>query len=298
MKNIIIDCDPGADDALAIMLAVHCDELNILGLTTVSGNAHKNTCSKNARDILNFCNAKNINVYDGEDTPLIRHLDFTDEYCGTNGICDYTFETQNQPTPDIDAIQFIYNCICEYEHLYIISIAPMTNIAKLLQLHPDIPKERITVITMAGYFKVNHIKKTRSEWNVLVDPEAYKLVCDSNIKMYSLGLDVTALLTNDIVFHILENTNSKYTAFLKHCSNFYVSKNLTPLSLLVDALPIAYIIDNNVASFKTGEIVISINKVIDSETIKFNEHDNSNFHVAYDIDCLKYRNILESRLFR
>lgn len=298
MKNIIIDCDPGADDAIAIILALKSKELNVLGITIASGNAPSKTCAKNALDILKFCDEENIPVYIGENKPLYRDIEFTDEYCGQNGICDYKFLSSSCSIQNISAIDFIYSCAKMYNQITIVSIAPMTNIAKTIIEYPDIKQYNIEIVTMAGYYKTSDVQKQRSEWNVFVDPEAFKIVCNSGFEIYALGLDISANLTNDMVYDIINNSNNKYTEFLKKCSEFYTNRRLTPLSLLVDALPIAYLIDNSIAEFIQGKVKIEIGKVIDDSIITFYKSKNSyNFHAAYEFDFDRYTKILKERVF-
>lgn len=299
-NKVIIDCDPGADDAIAIMLALNSKELDILGITTVSGNAPLEICVQNTLDVVNACGRNDISVFAGLDKPIERDIEFTDEYCGKNGICEYKFRKSDKVVQPLDAIDFIYNSAANEEKLTLISTGPMSNIAKALIKYPNLKYMNIEIITMAGYYKVNSkIDVKRSEWNVLVDPEAFEVVCNSGIPMYSLGIDVSYNLKDEYVYEIIENCNkSEQMDFLSHANDYYLSKNLSPRSLLVDSLPVAFAIDRTIAQFKLGNVTIQYQDKIDSNIIKFNEdRDEANIYAAYDLDLNRFVKILKERVF-
>ncbi|MBS5936848.1 nucleoside hydrolase [Clostridium sartagoforme] len=298
--KVIIDCDPGADDALAIMLALNSEEIDVIGITTVSGNSPLEICTQNALNIINSCNRKDIPVFAGEDRPIKRDIEFTDEYCGKNGVCEYEFRKSDKLVQKENAIDFIYDSAAREEKLTIISIAPMSNIAKALIKYPDLKDMNIEIITMAGYYKVNSsLNVKRSEWNVLVDPEAFEIVCNSGIPMYSLGLDVSSNLKNEYIDEIIEKgTKSEKMEYLIHAKDFYLSRNLTPKSLLVDSLPVAYIIDKSIAKFKAGNVTMQYKEKIDCDIIKFNSYkDKANIYAAYELDLDRFVKILIERIF-
>lgn len=299
-SRVIIDCDPGADDALAIMLALNSKELDILGITTVSGNAPLEICTQNALNIINSCNKKNIPVFSGSDKPIKRDIEFTDEYCGKNGLCEYEFSKSDVSVQSLDAVDFIYNSAATEEKLTIIAIAPMSNIAKALIKYPDLKNRNIEIITMAGYYRVNSNSSVkRSEWNVLVDPEAFEIVCNSGIPIYSLGLDVSCNLKNEYVYDIIDNCpKSIGMDFLVHAKDYYLNKNLSPKSLLVDSLPVAFAIDRSIAKFKSGNVTIQYQDKIDCNIIKFNpDEDKAHISAAYELDLDCFIKILLERIF-
>ena len=176
----------------------------------------------------------------------------------------------------------------------------MSNIAKALIKYPDLKDMNIEIITMAGYYKVNsNIDIKRSEWNVLVDPEAFEIVFNSGIPMYSLGLDVSYNLKNEYVYDIIESCKkSEELDYLVHAKDYYLSKNLSPRSLLVDSLPVAYIIDKSLAKFKCGNATIQYQDKIDSNIIKFNPDENkASIHAAYELNLDYFVKILKERIF-
>lgn len=299
-RKVIIDCDPGADDAIAIMLALNSKELDVLGITTVCGNAPLEICTQNALNIINSCDKKNIPVFSGLNKPIKRDIEFTDEYCGKNGLCEYEFSKSDALAQSMDAVDFIYNSAAKEEKLTIIAIAPMSNIAKALIKYPDLKDMNIEIITMAGYYKVNsNMDVKRSEWNVLVDPEAFEIVCNSGIPIYSLGLDVSCNLKDEYVYRIIDNCKeSNSMDFLVHAKDYYLSKNLSPKSLLVDSLPVAFVIDKSIAKFKSGNVTIQYEDKIDHNIIKFNpDEEKAHISAAYQLDLDCFIKILQERIF-
>lgn len=298
--KVIIDCDPGSDDAIAIMLALNSEELEILGITTCCGNAPIDLCTQNALDIINACNRKDIPVFAGLDKPIKREIEFTDEYFGKNGLCEYEFEKSCEVAQSLNAVEFIYNCAMKEDKLTIIAIAPMSNIAKALMKYPDLKEKNIEIITMAGYYKVNHSVTTkRSEWNVLVDPEAFEIVCNSGLPMYSLGLDVTYNLKDENIYYIIENgKKSEKMDYLIYAKDYCLKKNLWPKSLLVDALPVAFLIERSIAKFTSGNVTIQYQDKIDHNIIEFTPNEEkAKIYAAYELDLNYFIKILMERIF-
>ncbi len=300
-KKVIIDCDPGTDDAIAIMLALNSEELDILGITTVCGNSTLENCTQNALDIIDFSSEKEIPVFAGLDKPIQRDIEFTDEYCGKNGVCDYEFEKSNRIKENISAIDFIYNSAITEEKLTIISTGPMSNLAQALIKYPDLKDMNIEIITMAGYYKVNpDVSTKRSEWNVYVDPEAFEIVCNSGLTIYTLGLDVSRTLKDESIDEIINSCeNNKWIDFLVYSKNYYINKDLTPRSLLVDSLPLAFAINNSISKFKLGSVTVKHQDVIDSDIIKFDiGNENANVYAAYTLDLECFVKLLIERVFK
>lgn len=298
--KVIIDCDAGSDDAIAIMLALNSEELDILGITTCCGNAPIDICTQNALDIINACNRKEIPVFAGMYRPIKRDIKFTDEYCGKNGLCEYEFTKSTEKVQSLNAVEFIYNSAMKEEKLTIIAIAPMSNIAKALMKYPQLKEKNIEIITMAGYYKVNNSVTTkRSEWNVLVDPEAFEVVCNSGLPMYSLGLDVTYNLKDEYVYDIIENgKKSEKMDYLIYAKDYYIRKNLSPKSLLVDALPVAFLIERDMAKFTSGNVDIQYQEEIDHNIIQFTPNEEkAKIYAAYELDLEYFLKILMERIF-
>ena len=302
MKKILIDCDPGTDDALAIMLAVYSEEIEVVGITTVAGNARHTVCAQNALRILELCHKTHIPVYEGAHAPLKRTLNFSDTYCGVDGLGESKLPKPTTKVQDQNAIDFIIEVVSKYKNLQIVSIAPMTNLAQAIQKAPHVDWSKVSIVTMAGYYKIlgdKFVGRPRCEWNVLVDPEAFEIVIQSGMQFKALGLDVTAQLQNEMIEEVLKGaSHSPRLQSLKDAIDFNLRKGLKPYSLLVDAMPMAYMIDETIAEFESGRIEIDCESPLGEDTITFELHpDHANLQIAKSFNFKKYIQLLRERVF-
>ncbi len=193
-KDIIIDCDVGIDDALAIMLALGSREIRIRAITTVCGNAEVEKTSENALKVLEAFGVRNIPVARGHAQPLQREL-FTAAYVhGSDGLGDSDLprpESKLDPRHGVDVI------IDEAEKrdLHLVCTGPLTNLASALGKAPNLIERLGDVTIMGGAFMltpfgVGNVTPV-SEFNIFVDPEAAKSVFNSGLRMTVIGLDVT-----------------------------------------------------------------------------------------------------------
>ena len=203
-ENVIIDTDPGQDDAVAILLALASpEEINLLGLTAVAGNVPLNLTVKNARTICELAKMKNISIFKGCDKPLKRNLVTAEHVHGKTGLDGIILPEPTMPIKESHAVDFIIETIRENPRhaITICALGPLTNIAMALKKAPDIALKIKQIILMGGaYFEVGNITPT-AEFNIYVDPEAAKIVFNSGVKLIILPLDVThkALISEDRV---------------------------------------------------------------------------------------------------
>lgn len=196
-RKILIDCDPGFDDAIAITASHKIEEVDIIGLTVTVGNASLKNTSRNALNLLDTL-GWNIPVALGASKPLVRDHVFADEKTGIGNVklspSINKFHTKN-------ASDFIYECAKKYEgDLEILAIAPMTNIAMALTKYPDL-KDKIKSITVMGGTSGKGNIRPWAEFNVYLDPHAADVVLKSGIPITMVGLDVTnqaSIMTEDI----------------------------------------------------------------------------------------------------
>lgn len=191
MKNILIDCDPGHDDALAILTAIaNPSKINILGITTIGGNQTLQKVTQNAKNILKFVNS-NIPLATGQDKPLTKELCVAPEAHGESGMDGPYFNGEDYPVVSDNAILFMYEKIMSSsEKVTLVGLGPLTNIALLLKVFPEV-HERIECISIMGGGLEHGNKTALAEFNIYVDPEAAKIVFNSEIPIIMSGLDVT-----------------------------------------------------------------------------------------------------------
>ncbi len=191
-RNIILDCDPGIDDAIAITFAIaNDDKLNILGMTTVAGNLSSDVVTNNALALTEFLGREDIPIARGARQPLLRVLSTAGDIHGKKGLGTYELPANKRAEEKEHAVVFMRNLImnCE-EKVTLVPTGPLTNIALLLHMYPEV-KEKIDLIClMGGASKGGNVTKT-GEFNIWADPEAASIVYKSGLPIVMCGLDVT-----------------------------------------------------------------------------------------------------------
>ncbi|GLX38957.1 pyrimidine-specific ribonucleoside hydrolase RihA [Streptomyces roseochromogenus] len=197
---IIIDCDPGHDDALAIMLAAADPAIDLLAITTVAGNQTLEKTTLNARRVCTIAGITDVPVAAGCARPLLQPLAVADDVHGASGLDGPRFP---EPTVDVvpeHAVELIHRILLEHpEPVTLVPTAPLTNIALLLTRHPD-SAARIREIVLMGGSTERGNRTPAAEFNIVTDPEAADIVFRSGVPLTMCGLNVThqALATPEI----------------------------------------------------------------------------------------------------
>ena len=192
-KKIIIDTDPGQDDAVALLLALASKELEILGVTCVAGNVPLSLTSENARKILELTRYTEIPVFAGADRPIKRTLVTAEHVHGKTGIDGPVLEKPKIKLQSKEAIEFIIETILSYpkDEITLCTLGPLTNIGLAFQREPRIKTLIKEIIMMGGGFFEGGNITPAAEFNIYVDPEAAAEVLESGIPITMLPLDVT-----------------------------------------------------------------------------------------------------------
>jgi inosine-uridine nucleoside N-ribohydrolase len=193
---IILDCDPGHDDAIALLLALGSPEVDLVGVTTVSGNQTIDKTTANALRLLEFAGRGDVPVHRGAAAPLVREQSAAPHVHGESGLDGPDLPAATIAERPEHAVDFLARQIRARDgRLTLIPTGPLTNIALLLALHPDARPERI--VLMGGSIGEGN-KTPAAEFNIWADPEAAKRVFASGIDTTMIGLDVThkALITD------------------------------------------------------------------------------------------------------
>ena len=189
-RPIIIDTDPGIDDALAIAIALFSDELDVKLITTVAGNVGLDKVTYNALRLLKYFEREDIPVAMGADSPLIRPYEDASNVHGKSGMEGFDFEEPTISAIKENAVDAMRKVIMESaEPVTLVPISPLTNIALLLKTYPEV-KKNIREIVMMGGSASRGNKGVMSEFNVALDPEAAHMVFHSGVKLTMVGLDV------------------------------------------------------------------------------------------------------------
>jgi purine nucleosidase len=199
-RKIIIDTDPGQDDAVAILLALASpEEIDVLGITAVAGNVPLELTAKNARIVCELAGRTDVPVYAGCDRPLNRPLVTAEHVHGKTGLDGPVLPDPEMPLAEGHAVDFIIDTLRAHDAgtVTLCPLGPLTNIATAFQKAPDIIDRVQEIILMGGaYFEVGNITPT-AEFNIYVDPEAAEIVFNSGVHIIVMPLDVThdALVT-------------------------------------------------------------------------------------------------------
>lgn len=199
-RKIIIDTDPGQDDAVAILLALASPEdIDVLGITAVAGNVPLELTAKNARIICELAGHPETPVFAGCDRPLGRDLVTAEHVHGQTGLNGPVLPDPKMPLQDMHGVDFIIETLRNEPSgtVTLCPLGPLTNIATALTRAPDIAERIQQIVLMGGaYFEVGNITPT-AEFNIYVDPQAADIVMKSGVDIVIMPLDVThkALVT-------------------------------------------------------------------------------------------------------
>lgn len=190
-KPIIIDCDPGHDDAIALLLAfAHPELVNVLAVTIVAGNQTLEKTVNNALKVLSFAGVQ-CEVAGGYDRPLMRPLEIADAVHGESGLDGPDLPAPTFAASEKHGVQVIIDAIRgSREKVTIVPTGPLTNVAAALIGAPDIKKNIERIVLMGGAAREGNWTPA-AEFNILVDPEAASIVFQSGVPITMIGLDVT-----------------------------------------------------------------------------------------------------------
>jgi inosine-uridine nucleoside N-ribohydrolase len=191
-ERILIDCDPGHDDAIALLLALASPELELLGVTTVAGNQTLEKTTANAIRVLDFVGRDDVPVAAGADRPLVREPFVAAYVHGETGLDGPDLPPPQRSPVDQHAVDFLAERVAETT---LVAVGPLTNLALLLARKPDARPERLVI--MGGSIGLGNVIPA-AEFNIWADPEAAARVFASGLDLTMIGLDVThqALLMN------------------------------------------------------------------------------------------------------
>lgn len=207
-KSVIIDCDPGVDDAIALFMAFASEKLDIKAITTVAGNVKLEKTSKNALKLTEYV-GYDVKVAKGASKPIIRELVTAEFVHGESGLGNMVLPEPDGAFYTKNAYDTIYEEATNCENgLEIIALGPLTNIAITLLKYPEI-KEKLKHITIMGGSTELGNHTPAAEFNIYVDPEAAKIVFESGIPITMVGLNVTnkAYITAKVLEEILSYNN-------------------------------------------------------------------------------------------
>ncbi|QUW23896.1 nucleoside hydrolase [Sporosarcina sp. Marseille-Q4063] len=267
MKKVLIDCDPGMDDSLALILACKSKELDVKAITTVSGNYHVDVTSENALKTLELIGRTDIPVAKGLAKPIVRNLASDPFSHGSDGQAEAFLPVPTKQLEDIHAVDLIIETVKKYPNeLYLLALGPLSNIALALIKCPEIKDMIKGIYAIAGAYGLNKYSTAnatgdnpQSEWNVFVDPEAADIVFSSGIELTAIGLDVAThfdvnFTEDDLA--ALSSSENKEAKFLLNMINFVKNRGFESYCVLIDSMAIAALIDETLITTIKGKVGI------------------------------------------
>ena len=309
-RKLIIDCDPGQDDAVALFLAMAApDELDILGITTVAGNVPLELTQRNARMMCDIAGRQDVPVFAGCARPMIREP-ITAEYIhGSTGVDGIDVFEPDTPLQEQHAVDFIIETLLAAKKgsVTLIPTGPMTNLGTAIAREPAVLDSVERIVSMGGAMREGGNRSPSAEFNVLVDPHAADIVFNCGRPITAMGLDVThqVLSTRERVARIHELGNNVAAATAGMLSFFHrydTKKYGSEGAPLHDPCTIAWLLRPEL--FRTRACNLSVEKeseltlghtAVDFWHVTDRPH---NVEWTYEIDAPGFYDLLVERLTR
>jgi purine nucleosidase len=309
-RRVIIDCDPGQDDAIALFLAMASpEEIDLLGVTTVAGNVPLALTQRNARLMCDIAGRPDIPVFAGCDRPIEREP-ITAEYIhGDTGIDGIEVFEPTTPLQQRHAVEFIVDTLSRADaaSVTLVPTGPLTNIATAIRKAPSILEGIREIVLMGGAMRESGNRSPSAEFNILADPEAADVVFRCGAAITAFGLDVThrVLSTRERIERIggLDNPVANATAgMLGFFHDFDTKKYRSDGAPLHDPCPVAYLLRPDLFAAKSCNISIETRSelTLGHTAVDFwyvtDRPRNANW--AYEVDADGFYDLLTERLAR
>ena len=308
MQKLIIDTDPGIDDALALLLALAAkDELDVTAITTVNGNVGVDQVTENVFRILDVAGRSDIPVYKGNGKPLMRENDNCEEFHGDDGLGNLGFKEVPGTVKKESAVDFLIRKVREEKgEITLVPIGPLTNIAQAVQKDPEFARNVKEVVIMGGAEHGGNMSPC-AEFNFWTDPEAAKIVFQAGFERVTMvGLDATSyVFLSPTLRELLYLINTPVSRFIHKITRVYadghweIEKKLG--CELCDVLTIAYLLDRNVVEKVDAFVDVETSGLCDGMSVvyrtKYYPDKKKNCEVAVKADTKRFFEIFFGYLF-
>ncbi|GAQ82193.1 inosine-uridine preferring nucleoside hydrolase family protein [Klebsormidium nitens] len=313
-KKIIIDTDPGIDDAMAILMAFNSPELEVLGLTTVFGNVTTALATTNALHLCEVAGQHAIPVAQGEPRPLSGEEPLPADFVhGTDGLGNTNPAAPSGRAHESAAVDFLIAAVNKLPgEITVVALGPCTNIAKAIQLDPSFAKKVAQIVFLGGCFFRSGNVNPACEANVFCDPKAADVVFTSGADVLVVGLNVTervVLTTSDL--ERIGNSGTKFGRYIAEVVKFYAEWHLKSDHLqgifVHDPSAMTAAIDPSLFSWKEGVVRVAEtglcrgHTLLDMGTKKWGENgnpwvDQPKVKVALDVRAEEVKRLIMNRL--
>ena len=307
-RKIIIDCDPGQDDAVALLLAIASpDELDLLGITTVAGNVPLEPTQRNARMMCDIAGRQDVPVHAGCAAPMVRQLVTAEAIHGETGINGIDVFEPETPLQSEHAVDFIIDTLLNAEDasVTLVPTGPLTNIATAIEKEPAILPRIDRIVIMGGAMREGGNRTPSAEFNILVDPDAADIVLRCGRPITQMGLDVThqVLSTRERVERIkaLGNSVADATAgMLSFFDRFDTKKYTSKGAPLHDPCTIAWLLKPELFTGKDCNVSVETQSelTLGHTAVDFWHVTDRpiNVHWVYEVDADGFYDLLVERL--
>lgn len=300
-RNIWIDCDPGIDDAVAIgATAASADRLNLLGISTVAGNQTLENVTENAKKLADLFLLPNIPIARGT-TPLIRTLE-TASIHGDTGLGECVLPASQRVLASENAVRAMYHCFSklpEGETVTLVPIGPLTNIALLLRVFPEVKRKIDGICMMGGAWEGGNCTPY-SEFNIWIDPEAAAIVFNAGIPIVMCGLDITMKcgLTHEQIDQLVNwsgNGGRRCGEMLEFYagSPFYQNRDMVAIH---DAVAILYLLEPQLFHGEKAQVCVSCTNDEHQGQTVCQKNTNGSVLVLDGVDLPAFQSILMDKL--
>lgn len=313
-KKIIIDTDPGIDDAMAIFLALRSPEVEVIGLTTIYGNVYTTLATKNALHLLEIAGRTDIPVAEGSHVTITQSTKLRIAYFvhGADGLGNQNFHPPKGKPIEQSAADFIV----EQANLYpgkvtVVALGPLTNIALAIQQDPAFVKNIGQIVILGGAFAVNGNVNPAAEANIFGDPDAADIVFTSGADVVAVGINVThQVVMTDADRDKLVLSNGKYAQYLCKILEVYFSYHHDAYSTagvyLHDPTALLVAVNPSLFTYMEGIVRVQTNGITRGLTLLYNKQkrfaeitewsDKPSVKVAVTVDAPAVIKLLLDRL--
>ena len=306
-RPILIDCDPGVDDAVALLLAfAHQESLKILGITTVGGNVSLGQVTANALALCDLAGQTHIPIHGGCGRPLVRqHLLTAEHVHGITGLGDAKIPPSLRNSGAQHGVDFLINCLKSHrEKVTLVTLGPLTNIAMALVKEPSIKEHIEELIFMGGAIYEGNVNGGQAEFNIYNDPHAAHVVLSSGLKLTMIGLETTscAQLTPERAQELLALKNPISQVVFDMIKPMHAADSALGKKggVLHDVCTIAYLLAPQL--FKGKECPVSVEmaslSTLGRTIVDFQgkTHEKENVYVTHSLDTSAFFHLLFSAL--
>ncbi|XP_010557049.1 PREDICTED: probable uridine nucleosidase 2 [Tarenaya hassleriana] len=313
-KKMIIDTDPGIDDAMAIFVALRSPEVDVIGLTTIYGNVYTTLATRNALHLLEAADRTDIPVSEGTHTTITNgtKLRIADFVHGTDGLGNQNFPPPKGKPIEKSAPEYLVEQAKLHPgEITIVALGPLSNIALAIQLDPEFSKNVGQIVLLGGAFAVNGNVNPAAEANIFGDPEAADMVFTSGADIIAIGINVThqVVMTADDRDK-LASSNGKLAQYLCRILDVYYAYHLEAYNIrgvyLHDPTTILAAFLPSLFTYTTGVVRVQTNGITRGLTLLYNKQkrfgevdewsDKPSVKVAVTVDAPAVLELIMERL--